>query len=220
MTRGHGGSAAQGREESPVGPSLRAARTAQALSLKRLAASAGVSVGMISQIERGVANPSIRILERLRIALGVPMSALLEPPASQAALVLHPVGEAAGPARGPAPATPGFVRRACDRPQFHAAGSVPILKELLSPADAEGLRLMILNVPPGAEITEVLLAPGIKAGLMLSGSAAITVGAETTVVDEGDSFQFDSSVTHAIRSTCAQVTRILWIISAVPAAQI
>jgi len=33
---------------------------------------------MISQIERDQVNPSIRVLEKLRVALHVPLSALLE----------------------------------------------------------------------------------------------------------------------------------------------
>jgi transcriptional regulator with XRE-family HTH domain len=206
---------------APVGSTLRAVRKAKGLSLKSLAASAGVSVGMISQVERGTANPSIRILERLRVALEVPLSALLERPASNA--MLHLVGAGAGEARaaaGPAPATPGFVRRAADRPTFNAAGSTPILKELLSPADAEGLRLMILNVPALATITEVLMAPGIKAGLVLDGKAGLTVGGETAILEEGDSFQFDSALPHSIHNPTRRLARLLWIISTLPAAHI
>jgi transcriptional regulator with XRE-family HTH domain len=169
---------------APVGSTLRAVRKAKGLSLKSLAASAGVSVGMISQVERGTANPSIRILERLRVALEVPLSALLERPAS------------------------------------NAAGSTPILKELLSPADAEGLRLMILNVPALATITEVLMAPGIKAGLVLDGKAGLTVGGETAILEEGDSFQFDSALPHAIHNPTRRLARLVWIISTLPAAHI
>lgn len=207
--------------QSPVGSTLRAVRKSKGLSLKNLAATAGVSVGMISQIERGTANPSIRILERLRVALDVPLNALLERPTHNSGL--HLVSGVAGDSRGETaqlPATPGFVRRAADRPKFNAAGSTPILKELLSPADAEGMRLMILNVPPFAKITEVLMAPGIKAGLVLNGKAEITVGKETALVVEGDSFQFDSALPHTIRNTTGQMTRLLWIISTLPAAHV
>ena len=203
-------------QHSPIGTTLRAVRKAKGLSLKSLAASAGVSVGMISQVERGTANPSIRILERLRIALDVPLSALLERPPQISALRL--ISSAVGAAS--APVTAGFVRRAADRPKFNAAGSVPILKELLSPSDAEGLRLMILNVPPFARITEVLMAPGTKAGLVLGGKAEITVGDECAVVEEGDSFQFDSALAHTICNTTGQMARLLWIISTLPAAHI
>jgi len=63
--------------ERTVGQRLRHLRRAQHLSLKTLAAQAEVSVGMISQIERDQVNPSIRVLEKLRIALHVPLSALL-----------------------------------------------------------------------------------------------------------------------------------------------
>ena len=79
---------------------------------------------------------------------------------------------------------------------------------------------MILNVPPFARITEVLMAPGTKAGLVLGGKAEITVGDECAVVEEGDSFQFDSALAHTICNTTGQMARLLWIISTLPAAHI
>ncbi len=57
---------------------MKALRTKQKLSVSSLAARANVSVGMISQIERNLTNPSIRTLERLRLALSVPLTMLLE----------------------------------------------------------------------------------------------------------------------------------------------
>ena len=52
-----------------VGARLRALRNARGLSVNELALRAGVSVGTVSQVERNKANPSVRILERLRQAL-------------------------------------------------------------------------------------------------------------------------------------------------------
>src|SRR5690349_18288817 len=57
-----------------LGTQLRALRKAKQLSLAELAAGAELSIGMVSQIERGLASPSIRSLRKLGEALGVPIS--------------------------------------------------------------------------------------------------------------------------------------------------
>ena len=65
-------------DAAALGQRLRILWRSAGLSLSELAQRAGVSVGMISQIERNLANPSVRILERLRVALNVPLTTLLE----------------------------------------------------------------------------------------------------------------------------------------------
>ena len=47
-----------------LGAKLRHLRTARELTIAQLAERAGVSSGLISQIERGNSNPSIRTLQR------------------------------------------------------------------------------------------------------------------------------------------------------------
>ena len=82
------GNGAGGRKSAPAGGSqptgkvadlwlglqLRSLRKAKELSLAELAAAADLSIGMVSQIERGLASPSIRSLRKLGEALGVPIS--------------------------------------------------------------------------------------------------------------------------------------------------
>jgi len=56
---------------------LRGARTGRGLSLRALAAAAGVSASYVSALERGHAQPSIATLQKLARALGVTARALL-----------------------------------------------------------------------------------------------------------------------------------------------
>jgi transcriptional regulator with XRE-family HTH domain len=64
---------------------LRLLRTARGLSQERLAVDAGVARAWISQLEREQGNSSIDLLERLALALEVPIAALLAEPAPGAA---------------------------------------------------------------------------------------------------------------------------------------
>ena len=60
-----------------VGQRLRRARTARGRTLRDVAAAAGVSIGHLSQVERGLAEASSEVLAAVCRALGLPLAALL-----------------------------------------------------------------------------------------------------------------------------------------------
>jgi transcriptional regulator with XRE-family HTH domain len=175
-----------------IGQRLRALRNERNLTILELAAKAGLSAGIISQIERGNSNPSISTLHKLRGALGVNLWAFLEREARSE-------GE------------PAFVRRREDRPRF-VVGPGLLTKELLSPKDNNQLRFMILTLPPGATSDDVLTGPGDKAGYVLSGRVELTVGNVAAEIREGDSFQFESSIPHHLVNRSSEEAKLVWII--------
>ena len=63
-----------------IGQRLRQIRKDLSLSLSDLSARSGVSVGTVSQLERGMGRPSLRTIERISQALGVPPFWLLDMP--------------------------------------------------------------------------------------------------------------------------------------------
>ncbi len=178
-------------DATAMGARVRAMRQTLGLSSAELALQAGLSVGVISQIERGQANPSLRTLERLRLALKVPLMVLLEGPGSAAV-------------------EPAFVRRRHARPRL-MVGNMGLGKEILSPPDTDGLRFMVITVPPGAQSEDVLTGPGQKAGLVLKGQINLMVRDEQVQISEGDSFQFPSDVKHAFVNNTDQPAEVLWI---------
>lgn len=183
---------------SDVGARLRALRVEQGLSVNELAVRAGVSAGTVSQVERNKANPSVRILERLRQALSVPLSALLE---EDDAISDPVVGD--------------FVRKAAERPVFDV-GNHGMQKELLSPHGEHDLKMMIIMLPAGAGSDEVLVGVGEKAGLVLEGAVVLNVGDRCAVLRAGDSFQFKSTVPHSVRNESGETARLLWVMNTQP----
>jgi transcriptional regulator with XRE-family HTH domain len=184
--------------QHPVGETLRRLRTRKGLSLKDLAARSGVSVGMISQVERGLANPSIRLLTSLRRALNVSMQELF--------------GESPDDA-GTAGPDPDFVRRLANRPEINLGD---LQKSLLTPGSRQHLQLMILKLGPRAESGgRALSYPAEKGGLVLQGQVTLKVGDVESVLHEGDSFVFDSAVPHSLRNVSDQPAEVLWVIGAV-----
>ncbi|WP_244164187.1 helix-turn-helix domain-containing protein [Caballeronia sordidicola] len=185
---------------------LRALRRGAGLSLSELAKRADVAIGTISQIERGLANPSIRILEQLRVALDVPLTTLLEgdeptPEISSSDAKESNIAE--------------FVRRSSQRPQFSVSAG-GLIKELLTPHGHHDLQFMIISLPPGSNSEEVLIGPGEKAGLVLEGEIRLTVGNRCEVLIQGDSFQFSSVVAHRIDNRSGSESRVLWIMNTRP----
>lgn len=180
-------------ELSPrIGHIIRRLRNSKGLSLRELADKSGVSVGMLSQIERERANPSLRTMTRIRLALDVPLSALFQ----------GKWDEDEG----------DFVRRKAHRPILDM-GPKAITKELLSPPANKIFQFMIINIPAHAESGEEAFSyKSEKGGLILSGELLLKVGKRETHLMEGDSFQFDGAIPHSFRNPTRGVTRVLWII--------
>lgn len=184
----------RGANSKQIGARLRALRGEREFTILELAARAAVSAGMISQIERGQSNPSIKTLQRLCRALDLNVWEFLEKPSGRAATDTVP-----------------FVRRSAQRPRLIADSG--IVKELLSPQYAENLRFMFVTLPPGGQTEEVLIGPGQKAGYVIAGSVELTVGDSSVTLDVGDSFQFGSSADHKLTNPSEVEARVLWIIS-------
>jgi transcriptional regulator with XRE-family HTH domain len=64
-----------------IAASLRRERERVGMSLTELAKRAGVAKSTLSQLESGTGNPSVETLWALGVALGVPFSRLVDPPA-------------------------------------------------------------------------------------------------------------------------------------------
>jgi transcriptional regulator with XRE-family HTH domain len=76
--------------ESPlptIASALRRERERAGLSLTELARRAGIAKSTLSQLESGAGNPSVETLWAIGVALNVPFSQLVEPPAPQVRVV-------------------------------------------------------------------------------------------------------------------------------------
>lgn len=177
-----------------MGDRLRKLRSEHDLTILDLAAKAGVSAGIISQIERGLSNPSMKTLQRLRMALGVNLWEFLS-------------------ADGSTPNDdPIFVRRKSDRLRV-VMNECGLTKELLSPQPDQNLRFMIVTMPPGSETQDVLIGQGQKGGFVMTGEVTLKVGDAVSVLREGDSFQFKSDVPHQVFNRSDTEATLMWIMS-------
>jgi transcriptional regulator with XRE-family HTH domain len=172
-----------------VGRRVRALRLERKLSLSELAGKTGISIGALSQIERGLSSLRVRVIWPLAAALDIEPSALIAE-----------AGDAAGDL---------YSVRAGSRRSLPVR-SEGIAKELLSPPAAALTGLMV-SVEPGGGTAESYAHAGHEFGLVLAGEVELTVDGQKYLLKTGDSFAFKSTLSHAFRNPGVERCRIVWV---------
>jgi transcriptional regulator with XRE-family HTH domain len=178
-----------------VGMRLRDLRRKAKLSLETVASRSNLSVGFLSQIERGLSSPSLRVLATLADVLGVGIAALFGDQGS---------GDGS---------SHGVVIRAAERAELRLWRS-GISKQLLNPTGADGkLNLFLVHMEPGGSTGDELYThDGEEAGLVLEGEMTLTVDNETWRLKTGDSFRFASRRPHRFGNPAKRAKAVvLWV---------
>ncbi|MCG2644047.1 transcriptional regulator [Bradyrhizobium sp. CCBAU 11434] len=177
--------------DARLGETVRLLRQRAGLSIQDVANKTGLSNGMISQLERARAMPSIRTLRLLSIALDVPISYFFE-------------------TSDPADVQRYIVRKNNRRLLRLTASGV--VKEALTPEGKGQMELYELTLNPGASSgTDFLQHIGEKAGYVLSGSLRLWLDNQAHVLEAGDSFRFPSVVPHMFDNPTQQAARVIWV---------
>ncbi|GCB46973.1 hypothetical protein SNL152K_4275 [Streptomyces sp. NL15-2K] len=146
-----------------IAASLRRERTRAGLSLSELAKRAGIAKSTLSQLEAGSGNPSVETLWALAVALGVPFSALVEPPAPSVRVIRAGEGPTVGSERADYVATllsasPPGARR--DIYHLRAEPGAARESEPHIPGSVEHLIVSTGKLKAGPRGEEVELGPG------------------------------------------------------------
>ena len=176
---------------SEVGERIRSLRQKREMTLQQLSEQAGVSVGMLSQMERGRSSPTIRTLQRVADALEVPLNWFFSSPeVSQD----HPA----------------WVLPLSHRRRI-AFGDMKVVKELLSPAGDGKVELLLVTIEPGGSSGPVAYTHiGEDAGVVLEGRLLLEVDGVPSTLESGDAFRFASSLPHRFENADTGRTRVLW----------
>lgn len=176
-----------------IGLGIRDLRLQRDMTLQAVARRTGLSVGFLSQIERGLSSPGVRDLMRIAEALGTDFNLLM----------------AAGWSRREgAPASP--VVRLEDRRDMPFVDGV--LKQVLSPPDETSLFLYMVTLEPHGRAGDVPYThAGEEAGLVTQGRLLLTVDGTDYLLNEGDSFRFASTTPHSFANPTPAVTRVMWV---------
>lgn len=181
------------REAPPIGVKLRHARKVKSMTLAELAEQVGISVSMLSKIERDQAVPSLHTLHSMVRVLETNIASLLAAPLTDDHVVSHPQ----------------------DRPHISVSSVRPghgvTLECLISDRETALMDANIHIIAVGGGSEGTIVHDGQEVGYVMEGEVELQVGEKMYVVKEGDSFFFPSNMPHGYRNIGTTIARILWV---------
>lgn len=161
-------------DELNVGDKLRTIRTQRNFSLRVLAEKSGLSINTLSLIEKGKSSPSVSTLQRLALALDVPIADFFSPEFERREVV---------------------VTKKKDRSKLKA-GKVNI--EILGKGfEYKKFQQYVVNFKPGdGSGSPSVVHLGLESIFVLAGSVEFTVGDIAYPLWSGDHIIFDSNIPH------------------------
>lgn len=171
-----------------VGQKIRTVRKEKGFTLEILASRTGLSKGLLSQVERGISQPSLESLWRISKALESNFSYFFEEIDHN---YVHVIKQ--------------DKRRKMILPDSTGTYS------LLSTGRNARLGVLEVRLQPGEEIRDQLVQPeGEECLVMISGSVQIRMGEESFELQAGDSVYFDNAQTHVIANTGKEEAVMIW----------
>ena len=188
---------AQSAVDMWLGQQIRQLRKKQKKSLTELAQACQLSVGLLSQIERGKSSVSVKTLQTLARELSISPDKLLH------VVDHHHERE-----------VDGKVARAGTHRKLDLDDK-GISKEIVTPAKAKDLDLCRALIAPGGSTGDQWFSTdkGEQVGMVLKGSLELWINDQVVLLNEGDSFCYSSRTPRRWRNPGETVTEVIWAIS-------
>ena len=201
------------RSARAIGAQLREKRFEVGMGLRELARRLDVSPSLVSQIETGRIQPSVRTLHAI-------VSELERSHEEIVGLLVAASG--ARPGGTPVAAgSRGGRRRTLGRRAGASCGwdraielGAGVRRQRMTVWERPDLEFMIVAYGPGATSSangKLTRERGREFGLVLSGTLGVTVGFEHHVLSVGDSISFQSTMPHLLRNDGEVEVRAIWV---------
>ncbi|HTW99012.1 MAG TPA: cupin domain-containing protein [Acidimicrobiales bacterium] len=187
-----------GVDIAEVGAALRAARTAQGLSLRVVANRSGLSYGYLSQVERGISSVGLTSLASIARALGMELKDLLPSSVDPAQLAGREEFCWVQRAGSPAPTVQSGDR---------------YYRLLSSHADGIVLEPMLVRIHPGEDWESPVSHAGEEFAYVLEGELVVTVGRARHHLHAGDSIHLRSEQPHHIHNPADRVVTVVSVVT-------
>lgn len=176
-----------------IGLRLRETRLAKRLTLGKLSEATGLSIGSLSQIERGLVSPTIRTVYLIANALDV-----------APAEIIDPIG-----ARQSSSESPYLLRKALQPKVLDTNG---VVKILATPSEQDRYKAYVVRIEPeGSSGDDAYAHAGDEVGIVIKGTFSLQIDGHVHLLGEGDCFAFPSSIRHRFFNNGETPAEIIWI---------
>ena len=171
--------------ENTLGERLRLRRKELKLSMKEVAVSSGLSIGFISQVERGLTSPSLTSLTAIANFLRSDVTNFLSQPKSKSSITRN------------------------EERDVYTINKNGLQYERLSDSfPGHTLNSVIIHEMPGHR-SESISHEGEEFFFILEGAITIYIDGVVNILEAGDSLHFDSSRSHSAWNHTNKVTTVL-----------
>lgn len=171
-----------------LGSKIRSLRLRLRRTLDETATAAGISKPFLSQVERGLATPSITSLVGIASALGVKVQYFVD--------------------------TPSEERSVCRKEHlkfFGFADSADLFARMTNVTGGRQLEAILVRMPTGQHESEVTTHAGEEFLYVISGEMSLTLEGKTFVLQAGDSAHYESTVPHSWTNTGNEEAVLVWV---------
>lgn len=175
-----------------IGEKLKAFRSANRLTLKQLAEKAGCTDAYLSQLERGLANPSIMILKKIATALGLQVVDFF---------------------LGREQEENDVVTKERDRVSMSFRRGDPKIQMLVRKISNKRMQPFYTTIEPGGGSRGAYTHIGEECGVVLQGVLELNLKGKVYRVKKNESFYFSSQEPHSWSNPGKQKTIVIWVVS-------
>ncbi|MBS4913094.1 MAG: helix-turn-helix domain-containing protein [Veillonella sp.] len=176
-----------------LGLRIQSIRQKQNLTLKEVADKANITSSMLSQLERGKANPSVETLRKVASALEVPLFAFF----AQDNIV---------------PTSHVIRKNEHKKVTFLPAKQVEYT--ILSPQKNTEIELALMEIYPISQsIDKAMSHVGEEIAYVLEGTVDLTLGSETISLNTGDSVHIPASTVHKWVNNSNNIVKVIFAIT-------
>jgi len=175
-----------------IAEKLKAFRSANRLTLKQLAEKAGCTDAYLSQLERGLANPSVMILKKIATALGLQVVDFF---------------------LGPEQEENDVVMKERDRVNMSFRRGDPKIQMLVRKISNKRMQPFYTTIEPGGGSRGAYSHIGEECGIVLQGVLELNLNGKVYRVKKNESFYFSSQEPHSWSNPGKKKTIVIWVVS-------
>lgn len=174
---------------------IRQTRQSKKLSLENLSTFSGLSPSYLSQVERGIVNPSLSALNKIAESLEISVSSLLSQESDHN--LSHPAYS---------------VISQNQRHKLIYPGS-NVSNEMLTPTMMKEFEFFWTSISPGkGSRDEPYSHPGYECGLVIEGVMEFYIGDDRVTLNAGQSICFDPNIPHYWKNIGESDVHAVWVV--------